>query len=55
MKISDYINNTLFVQIEKFPSSIRKGIIMADKIQIFAHINFFIDKEDPFKRISNFG
>ena len=55
MKISDYINNTLFVQIEKFPSSIRKGIIMADKIQIFAHINVFIDKEDPFKRTSNFG
>ena len=54
MKISDHINKTLFVQIEKFPSSLRKGIIMTDKIQMFAHIIVFIDKEDPFKRVSNF-
>ena len=54
-KISDHINKTLFVPIEEFHPSIREGIVLAEKIYIFAHTNVFIDKDDPFGRSANFG
>ena len=38
-KISDHIIKTLFVPIEEFHPSIRDGIVLAEKIYIFAHTN----------------
>ena len=54
-KISDPINKTLFEPIEEFHPSIREGIVLAEKIYIFAHTNVFLDKDDPFGRSANFG
>ena len=54
-KISDHINKTLFVPTEEFHTSIREGIVLAEKIYIFAHTNVFIDMDDPFGRSANFG
>ena len=52
-KISDHINKNLCVAIEQFHASLREGIVIAEKIFIFAHTNIFIEKDDPFGR--NFG
>ena len=52
-KMSDHINKNLCVAIEQFHASIREGIVIAEKIFIFAHTNIFIEKDDPFGR--NFG
>ena len=54
-KISDHINKTLFVPMEEFLPSIREGIVLAEKIYIFAHTNVFIEKDDPCGRSANFG
>ena len=40
---------------EEFLPSIREGIVLAEKIYIFAHTNIFIEKDDPFGRSANFG
>ena len=53
-KISDHINKKLYVLIEQFHPSLREGIIIAEKIYLFAHTNVFIDKDDPFGRSKNF-
>ena len=34
---SDYINKKLFVPIDFFPSSIREGILLMDKVYFFVH------------------
>ena len=52
-KISDHINKNLGVAIEQFHASLREGVVIAEKIFIFAHTNIFIEKDDPFER--NFG
>ena len=54
-KISDHINEHLHVPIEQFPISIRDGIVIAEKIHIFAHTNALIYKDNPFGRSKNFG
>ena len=53
--ISDHINKILFVPIEEFHTSIREGMVLVEKIYIFAHTNVFTDKDDPFGRSDNFG
>ena len=45
----------LYRHIEQFPPSIREGIVVAEKIYLFAHINAFIDKDDPFRKSKNFA
>lgn len=51
--ISDHINKNLYVLIEQFHSSIGDGIVIANKIFIFAHTNIFVEKHDSFG--TNFG
>ena len=54
-KISDNINEHLYVLIEQFPIAIRDGIVTTEKNHIFAHTNALIYKDDPFGRSKNFG
>ena len=54
-KKSDHINKILFVPMEEFLPSIREGIVLAEKIYIFAHNNVFIEKDDPFGRSAYFA
>lgn len=44
-KISDHISN-LRGPIEQFHSSIREGIVTAEKKFIFSHTNIFIEKNE---------
>ena len=54
-KISHHINQHLYVPIEQFLISIRDGIVIAEKIHIFANTNALIYKDDPIGRSKNFG
>ena len=47
-KISDYINNNLYVEIDHFPIQISHRIIAAKKIYLFPHVNVISSREDPF-------
>ena len=54
-KISDHINKNLYMSIEQFHPTIKKGIAIAEKIYFFPHSNGFINKDDPFTRSQNVG
>lgn len=51
-KISDHVNEKLFVSIDQFPGQLREGMVITEKIYLFAHTNVFI-KNRPFGL--NFG
>ena len=38
-KISDHINNNLFVHINEFPDQLKQGITLVQKIPLFVHKN----------------
>ena len=52
-KISDYINNNFFVEIDHFPVQISHEIIAEKKKYLFAHTNLISSRGDPFGL--NFG
>ena len=56
-QIKKYQTTSIRICICQFNScaSIRKGIVIAETIYIFAHTNVFIGKDDPFGRSANFG
>ena len=54
-KISDRINKTFFVPIEKFHPSVIEGVVLAEKMYILVHTNVFNDKDDLCGRSANFG
>ena len=47
-KISDYINNNLYVEINRFPVQPSEGIVAAKKIYLSLHTNVVGSGEDPF-------
>ena len=47
-KISDYINNNFFVEIDHFPVQISHEIIAEKKNYLFAHTNLISSRGDPF-------
>ena len=49
-KISDHINNNLFVHINEFPNQLKQGIILTQKVSLFVHTNTVVKNDRP-----NFG
>ena len=47
-KISDYINNNLYVEINRFPVQPSERIVAAKKIYLSLHTNVVGSGEDPF-------
>ena len=47
-KISDYRNNNLYVEINRFPVQPSEGIVAAKKIYLSLHTNVVGSGEDPF-------
>ena len=49
-RISNYINDNLYVNMIDFPDQITRRIVCANKTYIFAHTNAYSKKYDPFGR-----
>ena len=47
-KISDYVNNNFYVEINRFQVQLSEGIVAAKKIYLFSHTNVVGNREDPF-------
>ena len=47
-KVSDYINENSYMEIDYFPTQLAEGIVSAKKIYLFAHTNLTPCREDPF-------
>ena len=43
--ISDHINNNLFVNINECPNQLKQGIIMTQKVPLFAHTNIVMKND----------
>ena len=52
IQISDHVNEKLFASIYQLPVQLRKGMVITEKVYLFAHTNVFI-KNHLFR--SNFG
>ena len=47
-KISEYISNNLYVEINGFPVQLSEGIVAVKKVYLFSHTNVVGSREDPF-------